>query len=310
MLRHDGFGHIDDLVGRQEAAAADDGSYLGDGSSDEGFTQLEELEVDLLLEAIYRVRGFDFRNYLRSSLRRRIRHRMNLEGISTISSLQERILHVDGFMERLLEDFSIKVTEMFRDPAFFLTFRKDVVPLLRKHERIRIWHAGCATGEEVYSMAILLEEEGLLDRTIIYATDMSGTAIAHSKEGRFPLKRMQAYTKNYLQAGGSREFSAYYTTDHAYARFLPSLKERMVFAEHNLATDGSFNEFQVILCRNVLIYFTPELQRRVHGILNGSLAYEGFLVLGSKESLISPQRGDFEELNAEHRIFRKRLITD
>ncbi|MDF2836913.1 MAG: methyltransferase, CheR-type [Paenibacillus sp.] len=305
-MLENGFGY-DENRGERATAAADDGSREDD-SGEEGFTELEELEIDLLLEAIYRLRGFDFRSYLRSSLRRRIRHRMNLEGVSTISSLQERILHIDGCLERLLEDFSIKVTEMFRDPAFFLAFRKDVVPLLRKHDRLRVWHAGCATGEEVYSMAILLEEEGLLDRTTIYATDMSRTAIALSKEGRFPLKRMQAYTKNYLQAGGSREFSAYYATDHAYARFLPSLKHHMAFAQHNLATDGSFNEFQVILCRNVLIYFSPELQSRVHGILNGSLAPGGFLALGSKESLISPQRGDFEELNQDYRIFRKRVL--
>lgn len=308
MLEVGGFGYDEDHD-EQELAAAD-GNSIGDGPSDEGSTELEELEIDLLLEAIYRLRGFDFRSYLRSSLRRRIRHRMNLEGVTTVSSLQERVLHIGGCMERLLEDFSIKVTEMFRDPAFFLAFRKEVVPMLRKHERLRIWHAGCATGEEVYSMAILLEEEGLLERSTIYATDMSKTAIALSKEGRFPLKRMQAYTKNYLQAGGSREFSAYYATDHAYARFLPSLKNHMVFAQHNLATDGSFNEFQVIMCRNVLIYFTPELQSRVHSILNGSLSPGGFLALGSKESLITPQRDDFEELNPEHRIFRKRFLPD
>lgn len=303
-----GLGYDEDHNEREPAAA--DGGFVGAGLADDDTSELEELEIDLLLEAIYRLRGFDFRSYLRSSLRRRIRHRMNLEGVSTVSSLQERVLHIDGCMERLLEDFSIKVTEMFRDPAFFLAFRKEVVPMLRMHERLRIWHAGCATGEEVYSMAILLEEEGLLERSTIYATDMSRTAIALTKEGRFPLKRMQAYTKNYLQAGGSREFSAYYATDHAYARFLPSLKNHMVFAQHNLATDGSFNEFQVILCRNVLIYFTTELQSRVHGILHGSLSPGGFLALGSKESLITPQRGDFEELNSEYRIFRKRVLPD
>nr|WP_246608491.1 CheR family methyltransferase [Paenibacillus agaridevorans] len=288
----------DDFAAYEEAAA-------GDADDDIAITELEELEIDLLLEAIHRMRGFDFRNYLRSSLRRRIRHRMHLEGALTISSLQDRILHEEGCMERLLEDFSIKVTEMFRDPAFFQTFRSEVVPLLRQYDRLRIWNAGCATGEEVYSMAILLEEEGLLERTMIYATDMSRAAIALSKEGRFPLKRMQAYTKNYLQAGGSREFSAYYTTDHAYARFLPTLKNHMVFAQHNLVTDGSFNEFQVILCRNVLIYFNPALQSRVHGILNESLAPDGFLVLGSKESLLAPHRNGFTEFNPEQRIFRK-----
>lgn len=294
---------------RGEDFAAYEAAASGDQSDDEEVSELEELEFDLLLEAIYRARGFDFRKYLRSSLRRRVRHRMNLEHVSTITALQDRILHDDGCMERLLEDFSIKVTEMFRDPAFFQTFRKDVVPLLREHERLRIWNAGCATGEEVYSMAILLEEEGLLERTIIYATDMSRAAIALSRDGRFPLRRMQSYTKNYLQAGGSREFSAYYTTDHVYARFLPSLKNHMVFAQHNLATDGSINEFHVILCRNVLIYFNPELQSRVHSIMNESLAPGGFLALGSKESLLTPHRSGFTEFNSEHRIFQKKSVS-
>ncbi|RJE85100.1 protein-glutamate O-methyltransferase CheR [Paenibacillus sp. 1011MAR3C5] len=269
------------------------------------YGEIEELELDLLLEAIYRLRGFDFRHYLRSSLRRRVRHRMNLEKLPTISSLLGKVLHEEGFMEKLLEDFSIKVTEMFRDPEFFLAFRQKVVPHLQGLDELRIWHAGCATGEEVYSMAILLQEEGLLDRSIIYATDMSKIAIAQAKQGKFPLKRMQAYTRNYLQAGGTREFSAYYKTDHAYAFFQPEIKGHMMFAEHNLATDGSFNEFHVILCRNVLIYFDPELQSRVHRVLTDSLAPSGFLVLGGKESFLSPHKSSFAEHAPEERIFRK-----
>ncbi|MEK3883397.1 protein-glutamate O-methyltransferase CheR [Paenibacillus sp. PL2-23] len=266
---------------------------------------IEELEIDLLLEAIYRVRGYDFRKYLRSSLRRRIRNRMGQDKLRTISALQEKLLHEEGYIEKLLEDFSIKVTEMFRDPTFFLAFRENVVPELRKLKELRIWHAGCATGEEVYSMAILLQEEGLLERATLYATDMSPEAIAQAKEGKFPLKRMQSYTRNYLQAGGTQEFSAYYTTDHSHAYFHADMKRHMMFAQHNLATDGSFNEFHVILCRNVLIYFDTNLQARVHSVLCDSLSSDGFLALGSKESLLSPLKANFREYMPEERIFRK-----
>ncbi|WP_238188473.1 protein-glutamate O-methyltransferase CheR [Paenibacillus sp. L3-i20] len=262
--------------------------------------------MDLLLEAIFRIRGYDFRNYLRSSLRRRIRNRMNLDRLPTVTAMLEKTLYEDGYLEKLLEDFSIKVTEMFRDPNFFLAFRKKVVPILREYPSLRIWHAGCATGEEVYSMAILLQEEGLLERTSIYATDMSKEAIVQAKEGKFPLKRMQAYTKNYLQAGGIQEFSAYYSTDHTHAYVLPFMKKHMTFAQHNLATDGSFNEFHVILCRNVLIYFNPTLQTRVHGVLADSLAQDGFLALGNKESFLSVHKARFDEYWQEERIFRKR----
>lgn len=275
------------------------------GENSEQPDAIEELEIELLLEAIYRVRGFDFRKYLRSSLRRRIRNRMNQDKLPTVSALQEKLLHEEGYMEKLLEDFSIKVTEMFRDPTFFLAFRETVAPELRKLDELRIWHAGCATGEEVYSMAILLQEEGLLERTTLYATDMSAEAISQAKEGRFPLKRMQAYTRNYLQAGGTREFSAFYTTDHSHAYFHPAMKRHMMFAQHNLATDGSFNEFHVILCRNVLIYFDAALQARVHGVLSDSLSPGGFLALGSKESFLPPQKSDFLDYLPEDRIFRK-----
>ncbi|MBH5319954.1 protein-glutamate O-methyltransferase CheR [Paenibacillus sp. GSMTC-2017] len=272
----------------------------------EELTEREELEIDLLLEAIYRIRGYDFRNYLRSSLRRRIRNRMTIDQLPTVIAMVEKTLYEEGYLEKLLEDFSIKVTEMFRDPSFFLAFRSEVVPLLREHQKLRIWHAGCATGEEVYSLAILLQEEGLLERTSIYATDMSKEAITLAKEGKFPLKRMQAYTKNYIQAGGVQEFSAYYRADHSHAQVLPSLQEKITFAQHNLATDGSFNEFHVILCRNVLIYFNPELQTRVHAVLADSLAQDGFLALGSKESFLSMHKARFEEYLQEERIFRKR----
>lgn len=266
---------------------------------------LERIEIDLLVDGIYKVYGYDFRHYLRSSLRRRINHRMNLEGLPTITSLLEKVIHEPGFISILLNDFSIKVTEMFRDPSFFASFRSDVVPLLKELPEIRIWHAGCATGEEVYSMAILLHEEGLLDKAKIYATDMNEQVIESAKLGKFPLKRMQGFTKNYWQAGGTKEFSSYYTTDYEHALFHPYLKQNLMFAEHNLATDCSFNEFHVILCRNVMIYFDSDLQNRVHTLFFDSLALKGFLALGNMESLISVHKGKYEDFNQPERIFRK-----
>lgn len=267
--------------------------------------ELERIEMNLLLEGIYCAYGFDFRNYLRSSLRRRIFYRMNQDNLPTITSLLNKVLHEPDYLDKIVNDFSIKVTEMFRDPSFFHTFRLEVVPFLKGYPEIRIWHAGCATGEEVYSMAILLQEEGLLDKTKLYATDMNEQIINTAKKGKFPLKRMQSFTKNYLQAGGAKEFSSYYMTDHEHALFHPSIKENITFAQHNLATDRSFNEFHVILCRNVLIYFDPALQRRVHDLFVDSLAHHGFLGLGNMESLISSHKAHYKDFNPTERIFRK-----
>jgi len=270
--------------------------------------ELESIEINLLLEGIYRVYGFDFRHYLRSSLQRRIRNRMNAEGLPTITALLEKVLHDASFMKTLLNDFSINVTEMYRDQSFFRAFRQEIVPLLRPYSELRIWHAGCSTGEEVYSMAILLHEEGLLDRTKLYATDMNEQVIEQAKRGRFQLKRMQSFTKNYQLAGGNREFSAYYTTDQEHAYFKPAISDNIVFAQHNLATDSTFNEFHVILCRNVLIYFDTVLQHRVYNLFHESLTQRGFLGIGSKETLLSPFKTHYEELMPCERIYRKRLV--
>lgn len=278
-----------------------------DNANVEGIShdELENIEITLLLEGIYSVHGFDFRNYLRSSIHRRILNRMNLDSLPTITALLNKVLHEPGYFEKLLNDFSIKVTEMFRDPSFFQAFRQEVVPLLRDYPEIRIWHAGCATGEEAYSMAILLLEEGLLNKTKIYATDMNDHVIQLAKKGKFPLKRMQSFTKNYLLAGGTKEFSTYYTTNHEHALFHPFITENIMFAQHNLATDSTFNEFHVILCRNVLIYFDPALQQRVHHLFHDSLAPNGFLGLGSMESIIHSNRSQYEEFVGCERIYRK-----
>ncbi|MDN4527530.1 CheR family methyltransferase [Fictibacillus fluitans] len=268
---------------------------------------VEHIEVDLLLEAIYRLSGFDFRKYMKSSIIRRIQNRMRLERIGTITAMQEKIIHEKGFLEKILNDFSINVTEMFRDPSFFRSFRQKVVPELKKLENIRIWHAGCATGEEVYSMAILLKEEGLADKTTIYATDMNENVLQKAKQGTFSLVKMQTYTKNYMQAGGTEAFSEYYTADDHFAYFHPSLLKNISFAQHNLVTDSSFNEFHVIICRNVLIYFTGELQNQVQDLFYESLCTGGFLGLGDKESLrFSEKTTHYLEFDCTEKIYQKR----
>ncbi|MCD7035833.1 protein-glutamate O-methyltransferase CheR [Metabacillus sp. GX 13764] len=267
---------------------------------------LEEMETELLLEGIFRVSGFDFREYMRSSIGRRIKNRMKLEQIPTITRMLEKALHEPEFLNQLLNDFSINVTEMFRDPSFFKTFREKAVSVLSKHQNIRIWHAGCSTGEEVFSMAILLKEEGLYDRTTIYATDMNEKVLDQAKLGIFPLSKMQAYTKNYFLAGGEKAFSEYYTTDEKFAYFQPELLKNIIFAQHNLVTDQSFNEFHVIICRNVLIYFTLPLQDQVHELFHTSLAKGGFLGLGSKEALkFTSVAYNYQEFDPEEKLYRK-----
>jgi chemotaxis protein methyltransferase CheR len=268
--------------------------------------QLERLEIELLLGAVFRHYGFDFRSYAYASIRRRLWRRIEAEGLKTVTALQERVLHDPTMMERLLLDLSINVTAMFRDPSFYLAFREKVIPLLRTYPFFRIWHAGCSTGEEVYSMAILLEEEGLYDRARIYATDINEVVVHRARAGIFPLDRMQEYTENYIRAGGTRSFSEYYVAKYDGALFSPALQRNVVFSQHNLVTDRSFAEFNVILCRNVLIYFDRTLQMRVHGLFYESLVHLGILCLGSKETLrLSDYEPSYEELSGIDRIYRK-----
>jgi len=267
---------------------------------------LERIEIELLLEGIFRHYGFDFRAYAYASIRRRLWKRIEEEGLSSVSALQERVLHEPALMEKLLLDLSINVTAMFRDPSFYVTFREHVVPLLRTYPFIRIWHAGCSTGEEVYSMAMLLREEGLYDRSRIYATDINEVVLQRAKAGIFPLERMQEYTENYMRAGGKRSFSEYYTAKYGGALFDQSLTKNVVFSQHNLVTDRSFSEFNVILCRNVLIYFDKTLQSKVHSLFYDSLATFGVLVLGSKETLrFMAHEECYEQMAPPEKIFRK-----
>ncbi len=267
---------------------------------------LERIEIELLLEGIFRHYGFDFRAYAYASIRRRLWKRIEEEGLASVSALQERVLHEPEMMEKLLLDLSINVTAMFRDPSFYVAFRQHVVPMLRTYPFIRIWHAGCSTGEEVYSMAMLLREEGLYDRSRIYATDINEVVLKRAKAGIFPLERMQEYTDNYLRAGGKKSFSEYYTAKYGGALFDQSLTKNVVFSQHNLLTDRSFSEFNVILCRNVLIYFDKTLQSKVHSLFYDSLAMFGVLVLGSKETpRFMAHEECYEQIAPPEKIFRK-----
>jgi len=269
-------------------------------------SDLEQLEIELLLEAVHRRYGFDFRQYAQASLKRRLYRRLHAEGLATLSQLQDRLLHEPACMERLLLDLSINVTAMFRDPSFYVAFREQVAPALHTYPFTRIWCAGCSTGEEVYSLAILLQEEGLYERTRIYATDINENVIATAREGVFPLEHMQQYTRNYLRAGGRHEFSRYYVAAYDGARFSRSLTENVVFAQHNLAMDRTFNDFNAIICRNVMIYFDKDLQARVHQLFYDSLQMFGVLALGHKESInFTPFADRFEALDAAERIYRR-----
>jgi chemotaxis protein methyltransferase CheR len=268
--------------------------------------QLEKLEIELLLEGVYRRYGYDFRRYAFPSLRRRIWHRINLERLGTISALQEKVLHDRDSFERLLSDLVIPATEMFRDPGLFLFLRERIAPILSRLPFVRVWHAGCASGEEAYSTAILFEEEGILAKSRLYATDISRSALRRARERIIPADRCGQYARNYELAGGKSDFSDYCEREHDLVLMKRRLHERIVFAEHNLVTDQSFNEFQVIFCRNVLIYFNSELRDRVHGLLFESLAKGGFLILGGKESIAFTRYADcYETWNEEYRIYRK-----
>ncbi len=246
---------------------------------------LIDLEIDLLLEAIKRHYGYDFNNYARASLKRRVEHHRVSSGSDNITVMISRLLHDEGFFSKFLLDMSITVTEMFRDPDFFKSFRENVIPIIKKYPSIKIWHAGCATGEEVYSMAILLMEEGLYERVQIYATDFNKQSLITANEGIYPADRIKKYTSNYHQAGGKSSFSDYYHSHYRSAKFDKSLKEKIIFSHHNLEKDGVFSEVNVVICRNVLIYFNQVLQNQVLNTFEQSLSHRGVLCLGSHESV-------------------------
>jgi chemotaxis protein methyltransferase CheR len=294
--RRDALGHIPDASIRSLA------EYLPAVTRTD--SSLEDLELRLLLEALWTAYGYDFRDYAPASIRRRVRFFMTEEGLRTVSSVQDRVLHDTAVLRRFLRSLSVNVTAMFRDPAFYRALREVVVPVLRTYPAVRVWHAGCSTGEEVYSVAILLREEGLYDRSRIYATDMNETVLRQAQRGEVPLAAMRDNTRNYIEAGGRQAFARWYSVRDGRAVLDPGLRRQVVFAQHNLATDGSFNEFHLVLCRNVLIYFNRTLQDRVHRLLYESLVQFGFLGLGVKETVrFTPHEAHYQEL--PERLYRK-----
>jgi len=266
-----------------------------------------ESEISLLLETVYQKYHYDFRQYSEAHIRRRVMNRMVMSGLENVSQLQAKVLSDEAFASKLLQDLSITVTEMFRDPDFYRSLRENVIPILKTYPFIKIWHAGCATGEEAYSMAIIMQEEGLYDRTTIYATDFNQQALNQAKEGIFPNKMIKEYTANYQLSGGNESFSGYYTSDYDNVIMNKSLKKNIVWANHNLVTDSVFAEVHLILCRNVLIYFERDLQNKVQKLFYNSLINGGILCLGSKEGLRFTELYDaYTELDKKQRIFKKK----
>lgn len=268
---------------------------------------VEEVELRLLIEGIEQVYGYDFRGYAHASIRRRMTHWLAESRFDTFSAAQARVLRDRELFDSLLRGITVNVTEMFRDPEFFRALRTQVVPFLKTYPFVKIWHAGCATGEEAYSMAILLEEEGLGGRYRIYATDINEAILARAREGLLPVGEMRKFTRNYQSSGGKASFSDYYIARHDCAALSPALKRGIVFAPHNLATDGEFGEMNAILCRNVMIYFKPALKDRCLSLFDDSLPAGGFLCLGLKETLDGRRFAEkYEELAGSMRIYRKR----
>ena len=268
---------------------------------------IKELQIQLLLEAVYLKYGYDFRQYSKAHIERRIMNRLILSGLDDVAQLQIKALTDESFASRLLQDLSITVTEMFRDPEFYLSLRTNVVPLLKTYPFIKIWHAGCSTGEEAYSMSIIVQEEGLPDRATIYATDYNQQALNHAKDGIYSNKVIKEYTAGYQRSGGRESFSDYYRSDYDNVIMNQKLKKNIVWANHSLVTDSVFSEVHMIVCRNVLIYFDKNLQNRVHDLFYKSLVKGGILCLGSKEGLqFTDFAKKYSELDKRQRIFKKK----
>lgn len=270
-------------------------------------TDPESIELDLLVEAIYRRYHYDFRDYSAASLKRRLVQAREHFGCRNFSALQERVMHESGLLPELLGFLTVQVSEMFRDPVFFRVLREQVVPHLRTYPSLKVWVAGCSSGEELYSLAILFREEGLEDRTLFYATDISTAALRKADAGVYDLDRIALFTANHQKSGGKSSLSDYYTTAYGAAVFDQSLRKRTVFSDHTLASDAVFAEVHLVCCRNVLIYFNRELQDRAVGLFKDSLVRRGFLGLGARESLhFSAHAADFAEFNHEARLYQKR----
>ena len=272
--------------------------------------EITEAELSSLLETIHREHGYDFRLYSEAHILRRISNRLTLSAVRNVAEMQDKVLHDRDFASLLIRDLSITVTEMFRDPDFYRSIRTLAAPVLKTYPFVKIWHAGCSTGEEAYSTAIVLKEEGLYDRATIYATDFNQQALIRAKEGIFSNRTIKDYTLNYQKAGGTGSLSDYYTSNYDNVIMDQSLKRNIVWANHNLVTDSVFSEVHMVLCRNVLIYFKPELQNKVHKLFHDSLINGGILCLGSKESLRFSDFSDkYTEMEGKQRIFRKKYTS-
>ena len=268
---------------------------------------IEQIEIDLLLEALYRVYGYDFRSYARASIERRTRQFLTSCACQTVSDMTAKVIHDSDLFSRLAQCYSIAVTEMFRDPFVYRILRNEVISMLRTWPHVKIWCAGCATGEEVYSLAILLKEEGVYDRCTLYATDFNDDSIDKAREGLYSTEKIQEATQNYQQLGGIRSFGQYYHSRYGAAAMDGALKERITFANHNLVTDSVFTETHLVLCRNVLIYFNRDLQNRALRLFTDSLVHGGFLCLGNKENLqFTKVHDEYETVDRNARIYRKR----
>ncbi len=263
---------------------------------------IEDIELETLINVVYEYYGFDFGSYSKASLKRRVTRLYHMDGFHHFHEFLAKVRTDADYYKRMVEEITVNVTEMFRDPLFYAVLRKEILPVLGTKPFIRIWHAGCATGEEVYSMAILLKEANLLHKSLIYATDINDSVLNTAKKGVFPLRMMKQYSENYLASEGKEDFSAYYTANYGIAKFNEDLSEKMVFSQHNLVSDSSFNEFDLILCRNVLIYFDNDLQERALRLSDDSLPKLGYLVLGSKETM------KYSELHGKYKQFEKEKI--
>lgn len=269
--------------------------------------EIAEIEQRLLLDGIYYRYHYDFRGYAQGSIKRGLEAALVSFGCKTLSQLQDRIMHDPSAFTALLGYLTVQVSDMFRDPAYFAALRREVVPLLRTYPSLKIWVAGCSTGEEVYSLAILLHEEGLLERSLIYATDINSQALRVAEQGIFAIERAESFSENYLKAGGKNSLADYYTAHYGHIVLDKELRKNVVFADHSLATDSVFAEMHLISCRNVLIYFDSDLQNRAFELFKQSLCHRGFLGLGMKESLrFSIQASAFEDVATVEKIYQKK----
>ena len=281
---------------------------VGSGEATVKRTDIENIEVELLLEALFQRYGYDFRSYARASIDRRIRQFLATKDLARISDLIPLCVHDEGLFSELAQSFSISVTEMFRDPSVYRAVREKVVPILQTFPFAKVWHAGCSTGEEVYSLAIVLFEAGLSDRVTIFGTDFNDDALERARSGIYRADRIKDFTRNYHEAGGKRSFSEYYHASYGAATMDASLRDNLTFANHNLSVDHVFGEMHLIFCRNVMIYFNRDLQNRVLRLFTESLARGGFLCLGTKESLqFSDVADEYDEVDRRARIYKKRV---